>query len=311
MRHVIEVSVRNKKHRYRIYEEKLRNITVIGSKEEGYTVCVGLHHALCDAVSLAILADELALSFSQNITSTDADDRFLAYARRDFERFQRLERQQRAYWRDLLLDEHRERETSLLDHEPGNRQSVMVHTAANPPKNLHRVSQIRYLSALYRGLEAIDCAREHHIISTTDNRRGGEVGEIVGCFFRHLIWRLPRTEAECAGGLQKYFFAQGIRNLQNIDVPLDGILDEYYHARGSYPALEIGFSFRDASRFNLSGAAQVVPQYVDVIRDRLRLHLHVLVEPERTSSILIYDPSWIGPDALSAFGAAYARELAN
>src|SRR3546814_1246424 len=77
-----------------------------------------------------------------------------------------------------------------------------------------------------------------------------------------------------------------MRHYQNVDVTLDLILEAYSTQQGRFPALDAGFSFRIAGmvKTDVSSKSEIVPQYIDALYERLKIHLHVVIDGDLVRS---------------------------
>jgi hypothetical protein len=309
---VSAVVSRNKHIEYALYDEIPRRVSIIGSPSEGYTICLSFHHAMCDATSVSILQQYLNDHIQGEPSCRDMQFGFLDRCVNEDERLPSVQSRQLQYWEKLLSSSKDESDISLIDREAGLCLSKVIHSYdIRSMSGSGKMTQFPHLCALYEGLEAVSRISRRNIISTIDNRRSAEDFRIIGCMFRHLIWSFPEDAYSSRAELRKFLIAQAMRHYQNVDVTLDLILENYSAQRGRFPALDAGFSFRTGGggRPESVSKSEMVPQYIDALYERLKFHLHVVIDGDLAISYLVYNKDFVAPNELEMFERKFVRAL--
>lgn len=295
----------HKAHLYDIETELPLRASLVRHGEAASTVVLGVHHAAVDAHSLSLLARDLE-RFVRD-PSTAPDERYLAHAADQAHRLAARGEQEEAYWAGLLSDPRRLRDESILERPS---RTCALHTQSIPMANDgaagagvgRRFVQAPYMVAFAQALEHLGRLSSTHILTTTGNR-GPEEQDIVGCFYRHLIWRAPEAIGADADRAVTALAVQSLRSYQNLTLTLDRIIAACRRVHGGAPALDACLNFRDLrpvqSAGRDTGRFEPVPFYSGVLQERLPVHLHVSRELDRMSAALVYDPDWLTADEAS------------
>jgi len=303
---------RNKHIEYALYDEIPRRVSIIGSPLDGYTICLSFHHAMCDATSVSILHQYLNDYILGVPSCSGMQLEFLDRCVNEDERLPLVQSRQLQYWERLLSSSKDESNASLIDREASLCLSKVIHSCdIRSMFGSRKVTQFPHLCALYEGLEAVTRISRRNIISTIDNRRSAEDSRIIGCMFRHLIWCFPEGADSSRAALRKFLVAQAMRHYQNVDVTLDLILEAYSTQQGRFPALDAGFSFRIAGmvKTDVLSKSEIVPQYIDALYERLKIHLHVVIDGDLATSYLVYNKEFVAPNELDIFEKRFTHAL--
>lgn len=291
----------HKAHRYDLTRELPSRITMVADRNGLATAVLGFHHAAIDAHALSVLLADLRAALSDGAYRPVLDLRYLEYAEMQARSYSERRSRQIAYWTHLLHDPAKESGDSLLDRRPRPcrvESRVLAHAEVWTEDSARGkpLPPARHLMALAQGLGAAGLMSGSHILGTTSNRVTADAQDIIGCFYKHVIWSLPQSGLGDPSATARHLAVQGLRSYQNIDVSLADILGEYRALHGLYPALNASITYRDLRPLQTiagSNRVEAAPFLSNRIEDRIPIHMHVSLERDQLSASLVYDPEVI------------------
>lgn len=305
-RAVAEAILAQKAHRYDLSLELPSRIILIGDEAHLATAVLGFHHAAIDAHALGVLLADIRDAFQTGVFDPITDFRYLEYAELKAQAYAERYDRQISYWARRLHATGKESAHSFLTRRPKPCQlemRVLQTDDAEYQSGVEgmSVAQATHVAALAQGLRAAGRLDRTHILGTTANRVSASEQNIVGCFYKHLIWILPGPDETSVEDLTRYLALQGLRSYQNIDVTLADILREHQAATGGYPTLDAQITVRDLRGLQAAASGpeiiEAAPFLASPIEERISMHLHVSVEENRVSAGLVYDPDAVDPAA--------------
>jgi hypothetical protein len=282
---VANAVVEMKAYPFDLTRELPTRAVLISHGEQTVSLVVGMHHAAADAYSFAPLLRDIAAFARGEVESGVVDERFLTYAYGQAARLRTQAETQLSYWSSLLRQNPRAAASSYLDGEAKACQVLAAQLADTSGGS--RFRQAPFMGAIAQALQACDRLDETYVLTTTANRWSAAESDIVGCFYKHLVWRPPGGAID-PGAASRDFVGQTLRSARHLDVTLDMIIERYHQDTGAFPALQACLSFRDLSTVQLPGgqgdAFLPIPMLGTIVQQRVAYHMHVTVEPDRLSA---------------------------
>lgn len=298
---VAKVIAKEKRHIFRLDQELPTRVTLIPHNSGGTSIVFCFHHAALDAPSLPTLLATIKKTLSGS-PPEHVDYRYFDYAKRKASDYVDRRSKQLEYWLKNLSDENKVCDFSVLERKPVTCDSLEV--VVSKPHEQHedsafsaRMGQSQHLLAFASGLSAINEYGGTYIFTTSNNRPLIDEQDIVGCFYRHVIWNIPNDINNRIADMTKLISRQAIRNYQNIDISLDDIISAFIERRGIFPALNASLQVRDVRNIidqtDPLQSVLIVPYFLINIEDRIPIHLHVSLDTSQTAFSLTYDPNFI------------------
>lgn len=262
---------------------------------------IGMHHAAADAYAFAPLLRDVAAFARAPADAGSVDGRFGDYARKQAAQFAACGESQLAYWSDLLRADPHDVDTSYLDSVA--RPCQVLGASLTPLTAASRLRQAPLLAAFAQALGAQRRLPGSYVLTTTSNRWSAEDGEIVGCLYKHVIWR-PPGDLSRPVEVAKDFFAQTLRSVRNVDVTLDMIIARYHRDRGAFPALNTSFSYRDLTPLRVAptdhDAFTPLPMLAAILEQRTNCQIHVTADEGLVSAAQVSHPDYLPPPQAGA-----------
>jgi|CXWL01.1.fsa_nt_gi hypothetical protein len=309
---VASVIAIEKRHIFKLDQELPSRVTLLPHESGGTSVIFCFHHAALDAPSLPMLLTTIEQALD-GAPPSQVDFRYFEYARKKTADYLARSGKQLDYWLDYLSDDEKVCDFSLIERSPVKCAMIeeFINLSDQKGQNsefLNRMSQSQHLLAFEHGLGSVDSCRNNYIFTTSNNRVSSDEMDVVGCFYRHVIWRIPAYGTMEYSDFPKSIARQSLRSYQNMDVGLDDIISEFAKRRGRFPALNASLQVRDVRNIvrpaDSNRLVSIVPYFLINVEDRIPVHLHVSLDDSGTAFSLTYDPTFIGAAQASSLMSA-------
>lgn len=299
-----------KRMAFRLREELPLRATLIAHGDVCSTVILSIHHIACDAYSFARISSDFEAFLKGQALSCDVDMRYFAYAHHQSSRLDVLADEQLRYWCDLLTSAPRLAGQTFLDKapEPCLVRTVDVSSAMNNwGQRSHMRTLAKFMSAFARALNHCGLLDQTYVLSTVSNRDAKHT-DVVGCFYRHLIW-CPPSQTEDLSLIASQFISQATRSLPRLDVALDMIEAAFAERTGARAALQVCLSLRDFGADAERPGALVtrVPLLSSAVEQRIGCHVHVTREGGRWTVTQVTRRDYCSPVVADAIFEDMAR----
>lgn len=309
---ILDTMAIEKAYRYELAFEPPTRIALVPDSDSSVAVILGFHHAATDAFSLSLIVRDVIEALSADFSSMPLDLRYLHYAVEKDAAYRQHRDRQTDYWTRLLADDAKYGAKSLLLRRPRpcRMQQRVIPKYEDDAAGVPRAGispQILHMMALAYAVQRSGLP-DSYILGSTANRVTPEEQQVVGCFYRHIVWNPPRLQEVNLAQTSAAMAIQGLRSYQNIDVSLSDIIEAAFHRVGAYPRLDASVIFRDMRSLDFGhgpdAKIEVIPFLSHEIEDRIPIHLHVSIEDDHSSANMTYDPEFIDNDVASRLADA-------
>lgn len=305
-RHVAFTIAREKQHIFRLYEELPSRVTLVPHDNGATSAIFCFHHAAIDAPSLPLFLKTVSESLN-GCSPTHTDFRYFDYADRKRDAYRNRRTKNIEYWLNYLGENQKFSDSSILSRRSTECRKAEAVIQVEEGMNAEsvfasRLAQSNHLLNFETSISNSGKIDPTYFFTTTSNRIMAEEKEIVGCFYRHVIWNINGNEIGNSEHPDRVLSRHAMRHYQNMDVSLDDIVEAFFDRYGTYPALNASLQSRDVRGILRSGEQDapisIVPYQLINMEDRIPLHLHISLDTGFTGLSLVYDPDFI--DAHSA-----------